>query len=108
MTDESFEDTFLRLRRRYREKAHERLTMLESRLDELARPESSEALEEMRQAFHKFSGSGATYGFARVSELGLEGELHCDAMQKRGGPVESTDVERLRNLVGMLRREFAE
>lgn len=67
-----------------------------------------EALDEIRQSFHKLSGSGATYGFPRVSELGLQGELACDAIRKRAGLVRRDDVDALRQLVDALRREFDE
>lgn len=109
MTDESFEETFSRLRLRYLEKARSRcdgfIAVLE-RLESTAT--DGEALDEIRQSFHKLSGSGATYGFPRVSELGLQGELACDAIRKRGGLVRRDDVDSLRQLVDTLRREFDE
>ena len=109
MTDESFEETFSRLRLRYLEKATARCDGFIVVLEHLeSTATDGEALDEMRQSFHKLSGSGATYGFPRVSELGLQGELACDAIRKRTGLVGRDDVEVLRQLVDALRREFDE
>lgn len=109
MTDESFEETFSRLRLRYMEKARARCDGFLAVLERLESTEADgEALDEIRQSFHKLSGSGATYGFPRVSEIGLQGELACDAIRKRAGLVRCDDVDALRQLVDALRREFDE
>lgn len=107
MTDETFEETFSRLRLRYLEKARARCDGFERALEGLeSTAADGDALDEIRQSFHKLSGSGATYGFPRVSELGLQGELACDVIRKRGGLVDRDDVEELRVLVAALRSEF--
>jgi chemotaxis protein histidine kinase CheA len=109
VTDESFEETFSRLRLRYLEKARARCDGFLAVLERLESTEADgEALDEIRQSFHKLSGSGATYGFPRVSEIGLQGELACDAIRKRAGLVRCDDVDALRQLVDALRREFDE
>jgi chemotaxis protein histidine kinase CheA len=109
VTDESFEETFSRLRLRYLEKARARCDGFVAVLERLESTEADgEALDEIRQSFHKLSGSGATYGFPRVSEIGLQGELACDAIRKRAGLVRCDDVDALRQLVDALRREFDE
>jgi len=109
VTDESFEETFSRLRLRYMEKARARCDGFLAVLERLESTEADgEALDEIRQSFHKLSGSGATYGFPRVSEIGLQGELACDAIRKRAGLVRRDDVDALRQLVDALRREFDE
>lgn len=107
MTDETFEETFSRLRLRYLEKARARCDGFDRALEGLeSTAADGDALDEIRQSFHKLSGSGATYGFPRVSELGLQGELACDVIRKRGGLVNRDDVEELRVLVNALRSEF--
>ena len=107
MTDESFEETFTKLRQRYLEKARARCDAFEAALERLESSATDGAdLDELRQSFHKLSGSGATYGFPRVSELGLQGELACDDIRKRSGFVDRSDVDSLRRLVAALRREF--
>lgn len=109
MSDESFEETFTRLRVRYCDKARERCDGLERLLALLEVADiQARVVDELRQSFHKFSGSGATYGFARVSELGLDGELTCDALLKRDTPVSVADVDALRKIVVQLRGEFGE
>lgn len=104
MSDESFEATFRRLRTRYLETSAERLASLDRLLGALGTDGAeSSAIEDMQRTLHKFAGSGATYGFARVSELGLEGELACDAIRKRDGIPSPREIDSLRLVVDALR-----
>ncbi len=109
MSDETFEETLGRLRSRYVDKARLRCDGLEAALDALeASASNGEALDELQQSFHKLSGSGATYGFPRVTELGLQGELACDVIRKRATLVSGDEIEALRSFVRELRLEFDE
>lgn len=109
MTDETFEETLARLRVRYLEKARERCARLDGLLEQLVPNDARlDAIEEIRQTLHKFSGSGATYGFPRVSELGLQGELTCDDILKRASEIRHDEIEALRQLVAGLHVEFVE
>ena len=51
----------------------------------LARLEAGqrEAAADLRRVFHGFAGSGSTYGFPRVTELGLQGEALADTWPDR-------------------------
>src|SRR5262249_33121710 len=65
----------------------------------------AEALQDLRRAFHGFAGSGATYGLAAVSRLGLDGERRCTTVG--AGPAVAADLRAWRESVAALRREIA-
>lgn len=65
------------LRAEYLAEAPGRLTRGNEALARLAGGQP-EAAADLRRVFHGFAGSGRTYGFGRVSELGLEGEALAD------------------------------
>ena len=46
-----------------------------------ARPADTDTLALLLRRFHGFAGSGTSYGFPRVTELGREGESGCVALQ---------------------------
>ncbi len=79
--NEALED----LRREYLREVPERVIALRTCVERLrVVPDDAELLNELRSGFHLFAGSGATYGFPRVTELGREGEQLCLAAKKRG------------------------
>ena len=52
-------------------------------------PGDRESLHHLMRLFHGLAGSGATYGFDAVSELGREGEHQCDVcLEEKRSPVE--------------------
>jgi len=69
------------LRVEYVQSAAVGLARLRERLNRLAAdPENHEALTEVLRGFHSYAGSGATYGFPRVTQIGRQGEAACAAL----------------------------
>jgi len=101
-----WDDELAALRRLYLREAGGRIDDLDRLLDQLERDGSdARALQDLRRVFHGFAGSGATYGMAAVSALGLEGERRCSAVGS--GPVVAADVKGWRDGLAALRREIA-
>ena len=96
------------LRSQYLKSAGERVTRLESALQELrAQPQSAAAIQELYQQFHALSGTGAPYGFPTISRLGLEGQEVCGRLRRGGTAAANGDVDRAGELVTKLRDELA-
>ena len=88
---------------RFRESSRVRLEEMRAALDAL--PETS-ALDTLSRHFHALSGMGGTYGFARVSELGGEGEGSLLSLRGTGGAPDAKTVARWRELVDEIAREL--
>jgi diguanylate cyclase (GGDEF)-like protein len=105
--DSSWRRTFRELRGQFAEGAEERLAAIGGALDRLiAKPEDRESLAEVRLRFHGLSGTGATFGFPRVSVLGMQGEHACDAVLAAGRPPTAEEIRSWRRLVQDVRDEF--
>jgi diguanylate cyclase (GGDEF)-like protein len=105
--DSSWRRTFRELRGQFAEGAGERLAAIDGALDKLlAKPEDSGSLADVRLRFHGLSGTGATFGFPRVSVLGMQGELACDAVAEAARPPTPEEVRTWRDLVGEIREAF--
>jgi diguanylate cyclase (GGDEF)-like protein len=105
--DSSWRRTFRELRGQFAEGAADRLLAIDGALDRLlAKPEDRESLAEVRLRFHGLSGTGATFGFPRVSVLGVEGEEICDAILAAGCPPTAEEIRSWRRLVQDCREEF--
>jgi diguanylate cyclase (GGDEF)-like protein len=105
--DSSWRRTFRELRGQFAEGAGERLAAIDGALDKLlAKPEDSGSLADVRLRFHGLSGTGATFGFPRVSVLGMQGELACDAVAEASRPPTPEEVRTWRDLVGEIREAF--
>lgn len=105
--DSSWRRTFRELRGQFAEGAGERLAAIDGALDRLlAKPEDSESLAEVRLRFHGLSGTGATFGFPRVSALGAGGEGSCDAVVEAHRAPTLDEIGAWRRLVEDVRREF--
>jgi diguanylate cyclase (GGDEF)-like protein len=80
------------LRHEYLREAPERVAELWRALEDVrCDPRDAGRLEELRRGFHGFAGSGGTYGFPKVSELGREAERLCRAAEERApGPDDLT------------------
>lgn len=72
-----------------------------------ADPADGEALAETLRGFHGFAGSGATYGFARVSEIGRAGEAACTSQVAGHASLEAYRVAALGVLLDSLEEWFA-
>jgi len=70
-------------------------------------PNDASKLRLLKRAFHAFAGSGGTYGFTRVSSLGLEGEQGCLDVLAAGLPVPPGQLARWGSIIEDLRREFS-
>jgi diguanylate cyclase (GGDEF)-like protein len=75
----SWDDAVAELRGEYLREAPERVARGTAALVRL-RAGHDDAAQDLALAFHGFAGSGKTYGFARVSELGHEGEVLCGTL----------------------------
>lgn len=105
--DSSWRRTFRELRGQFAEGAGERLAAIDGALDRLlARPEDRESLAEVRLRFHGLSGTGATFGFPRVSVLGMQGEHACDAVAEARRSPTSEEIRAWRELVEEVREAF--
>jgi diguanylate cyclase (GGDEF)-like protein len=102
----AFERALSGLRERFVAGCGERLERMERLLGGLDKdPSDAGVLYDLMIQFHGFAGSGSTYGFPRVSVLGMEGERLCEALRKGNLPPRSGDRARLRELLESLREE---
>jgi diguanylate cyclase (GGDEF)-like protein len=103
----SWAETLGQLRIEYARASRAALDRLARLLDRLASdPADSAALEELMQCFHSYAGSGATYGFAGVSDIGAEGEKDtCALLAARRRPNPS-QLARWKDLLDRLRKEL--
>jgi diguanylate cyclase (GGDEF)-like protein len=105
---ESFEDALKELRVEFVREGAERIQGMRVLLDRLAaHPRDAESLAEMRKRFHGFAGSGTTYGFPAVTELGLRGERECLTVRD-GGTATPESIENWRGLVDEIGRNLGE
>lgn len=106
--DSSWRRTFRELRGQFAEGAADRLAAIDGALDRLlAKPEDRESLAEVRLRFHGLSGTGATFGFPRVSVLGMRGEHACDAVAEAARSPTSKEIRTWRELVEEVRGAFS-
>ncbi len=104
---ESFEEALEGLREAFVQGAARRIERIEELLDHLdADPADAGALRDLMIQFHGFAGAGSTYGFPRVSAVGLEGQRLCDARLKERGTPGARERELWRSLLHALRAEL--
>jgi len=94
-----WETTLQALRQQFLQGSSARLARIDSDLERLrSAPDDAPALDDLRLAFHGFSGLGGTYGFPQVTILGIQGERRCDALAgpgRRPGPEDLAVWEKL-------------
>ena len=87
-----WEKTLHALREKFLEGSTARLERIRTDLERLeSNPADVDALADLRLAFHGFSGLGGSYGFPKVTILGIEGERQCGALAaaaRKPGPKE--------------------
>ncbi|HEY6551713.1 MAG TPA: response regulator, partial [Vicinamibacteria bacterium] len=94
MSTASWENTMRGLRAEFVDDARARLGAMAQHLAGLeAAPSDAEALQTLMRAFHSFSGSGATYGFPRITEAALAAEHECLARIREGVSPTTEDLE---------------
>ncbi len=102
-----WEKTLEALREQFLSGSAARLDRIEADLQRLSRvPGDSEALTDLRLAFHGFSGLGGSYGFPKVTMLGQDGERHCDAVAADGREPGESDLAVWRDLLNGLRSQL--
>jgi chemotaxis protein histidine kinase CheA len=103
MNDSFTED----LKARFRETASVRVQAMRSLIQTLeADPADTAALEQLSRHFHALSGLGGTYGFARVSFHGEEGEGSMKRLLRDRRAASENDVELWRQLVEKISGEL--
>src|SRR6185369_6174315 len=104
----SWEEAFSELREDYIRGAYERLSRIAESLSLLEKdPADKEALQEVLHQFHGLSGSGATYGFPKVSAIGLQGEQECNGLREENRLPGKGELDRWRYLLEELEGEFS-
>jgi diguanylate cyclase (GGDEF)-like protein len=104
---ESWDEGLEALRSEYLREAVDRLAELRQALGKLrANRRDLDALAALRLAFHGFHGSGRTYGFNRVTDLGREAEEVCKVALGRA-EVSFDDIEVWQSAVDNLTEELS-
>ena len=102
---QSWEDSLRELRDEFVASSRERLDLMRAGAEALAQdPGDLAARAELRRHFHGLAGSGTTYGFPRITELGLDGERRL--LPPEAGPeapLSEREVSELRALVDAVR-----
>ena len=92
------------LREQFLQGSTARLDRIQADLGQLRRePEHSGALADLRLAFHGLSGLGGSFGFPKVTLLGLDGERQCDALAGDGRAPGQAELAALEALLAGLR-----
>ena len=102
-----WEKTLQALRQQFIEGSTARLARIQTDLERLgANPSDGEALADLRLAFHGFSGLGGSFGFPRVTMLGIEGERQCEALAAPGRKPGPKELAAWKDLLDGLRSEL--
>lgn len=103
----SWAEALRELTREYLATAPERISAIEEALRRLrAAPEDTEALQSLLRSFHGLAGTGSTYGFPRLTEIGLEGERECARVLRERRPVRAEELEAWESRADVVRDEF--
>lgn len=70
-------------------------------------PANFKALKNLMHYFYGFSSTGTTYGFPHVTLLGHKGENECETLLKGNLSPNKHDIERWRNYLLELKKEFS-
>lgn len=103
-----WDDTFRELKEEYILASDEKINLIARTLDQLVyNPSDGESLKDLMRCFHGFAGSGATYGFPKVTEIGSLGENRCNELTEASRSVGNDEIKEFLNLLDELRREFS-
>src|SRR5438552_18130396 len=109
MSKSNWEGTFRNLREQYIRGAERRLENIAQSLEKLRQsPEDVAALQDLKRHFHGLSGSGTTYGYPRVSAIGLEGDRSCQSLLKASTSPKPEDLKRWQELLDELQEQFTQ
>jgi diguanylate cyclase (GGDEF)-like protein len=104
---ETWEQALRQLRGRFVRGSPERLGRIAICLERLEKDRADTAtLSELRKEFHNLSGLGTTYGFPRVTRLGLRGEAACNTLRSAGATPLAEDLDACRKILDELREQF--
>lgn len=103
----TWDEEFRQLQAEFLRGGPERLVDIDEALDRLDRGLAA-TLADLKRHFHKLAGAGATYQRPLISTLAREGEQRCDELLKGGGRPTTTDVDRWREIRGLLAQAFDE
>ncbi len=105
---EEWDGALRALRLEYLREAPNKLAALRNALGRLrADRGDADALRELRLGFHGYRGSGTSYGFARVTDIGLEAEERCKAAIGRA-QADLEDVEAWQSAIDSLAHELTQ
>jgi diguanylate cyclase (GGDEF)-like protein len=103
-----WDKTLQALREGFLQGSTARLDRIEVNLLRLrSNPFDVEAFADLRLAFHGFSGLGASFGFPKITILGIEGERLCDAFSKRWHKPGPEELAALGDVLDRLRSELS-
>jgi len=104
---EDWEKTLRVLRERFLDGSTARLERIQTGLERLeSNPSDVDSLADLRLAFHGFSGLGGSYGFPKVTILGIEGERQCEAFAALARRPVPQELSVLRDVLDGLRSEL--
>lgn len=97
---ESWNEILTYLRSGYIQDSLERVERMARQLSRLdMEPDDGELLYELRREFHGMTGSGTSYGFPALSEIGREGEQDLIRHLTQGGPTTFEERHRWHELL---------
>ena len=98
--------TLSRLRRAFLDRVPALADDASNALSGLARDVSSrDSLLSLHIAFHKFAGSGGTYGFTALAATATEAEKRCISHLEAGSSPSATDLEAWKHHISLIRAE---
>jgi diguanylate cyclase (GGDEF)-like protein len=104
---EAWEKTLNELKEQYVRGSGKRLDRIIRTLDLLQlNPQDPATLQELQRYFHGLSGSGSTYGFPKISALGLEGEQYVESLLRSKSAPQDSDLNKWKSLLEAIRIEF--
>ncbi len=108
MKEPSWEDEFGTLAKDFMLGVPSRLQGLRLGLAQLRdRPKDSEALGELKRAFHRLAGTALTFGHLQVAAFARQGEELCHERWRQVQPVAPADLARWKSLVNAIELAFA-
>jgi chemotaxis protein histidine kinase CheA len=97
---------FETMRAQFLSRAQDRLANIEQLLRTLEMAPDAEMLRDVRTHFHWLAGSGGTYKFPKVTDLGVHGEEICDEFLEAGKTIDLEGVGRLNRILRGVREQF--
>lgn len=103
---QDWQKQFETMRSQFLSRAQERLATIEQLLRTLEMAPDADMLRDLRQHFHWLAGSGGTYKFPKVTDLGVNGEEICDEFLENGKIIDLEGIGRLNSILRGVREQF--